>query len=232
MYQNKTIYGLIPARSGSKSIKDKNILEFRGKPLLAHSIQQALDSQYIDKVYLSTDSPEYAEIGKTYGAEVPFLRPDSISGDFSTDYEVFEHFLSFLKTENLPGADIYVHLRPTYPTRTTERLDQAIELFIEHFHNADSLRSVTEPPITPYKMWQPDGQYLKPLLHVEGIKEPYNMPRQKLPKVYFQNACIDMMKAETLTEKKSMTGDKILAFEMDASEIHDIDTIEDFNRIT
>ena len=97
MYQDKKIYALVPARSGSKSIKDKNILEFRGKPLLAHSIQQALDSQYIDKVYLSTDSPQYAEIGKSCGAEVPFLRPESISGDFATDFEVFEHFLSFLK---------------------------------------------------------------------------------------------------------------------------------------
>lgn len=231
MYQDKTLFALIPARSGSRSIKDKNILEFRGKPLLAHSVEQALNSQYIDKVYLSTDSPKYAEIGKFYGAEVPFLRPESISGDFSTDYEVFEHFLSFLKNENLVQADVYIHLRPTYPTRTTEMLDRAIVHFMKHFNEADSLRSVTEPPITPYKMWRPDGEYLKPLLYVKGIKELYNMPRQKLPKVYFQNACIDMMKAETLTEKKSMTGERILAFEMDASEIHDIDTMEDFQRI-
>lgn len=231
MLNDKIIYALIPARSGSKGIKDKNIMDFNGKPMIAHSILQASNSQYIDDVYVSTDSQNYADIAILYGAKAPFLRPAEISGDHATDFEAFDHFLKYLKESEARLPDIIVHLRCTYPTRKIEDLDAAIECFIDNYDHADSLRSVVEAPETPYKMWLSEGPFLKQLLYVEGIREPYNAPRQDLPKVYFQNASIDMMKTETLIKKRSMTGDHILKFEMDSNEIHDIDTMRDLNKI-
>ncbi len=198
---------------------------------MAHSIEQALHSQYIDEVYVSTDSQKYADIAISFGARAPFLRPLEISGDHATDFETFDHFVHYLIENEIPLPDILVHLRPTYPTRKIKDLDAAIELFIKNFDKADSLRSVIEAPETPYKMWLAEGPFLKQLLYVENIKEPYNAPRQKLPKVYFQNASIDMMKTSTIINKKSMTGDAILKFKMDPEEIHDIDTMKDLNKI-
>lgn len=231
MLKEKTIYALIPARSGSKGIKDKNIMDFQGKPMIAHSIEQALESKYIDDVYVSTDSQKYADIAIFHGAKAPFLRPVEISGDHATDFEAFDHFVQYIISSNNDLPDIIIHLRPTYPTRKVEHLDAAIECFIENYEKADSLRSVVEAPETPFKMWLDDGPYLKQLLFVNGIKEPYNAPRQDLPKVYFQNASIDMMKTDTLLTKKSMTGDHILKFEMNREEIHDIDTMRDLKKI-
>lgn len=231
MVKDKHVWALIPARSGSKGIKDKNIIDFKGKPLLAHSIEQALESRYVDAVYVSTDSEKYAHIAKSYGARVPFLRPAEISGDFSTDFEVFSHFTSYHANLGTPLPELIVHLRPTYPTRRVEELDEAILFFADRFDQADSLRSVIEAPETPYKMWKKDGDFLKPLLTLPDIAEPYNMPRQKLPKVYFQNACIDIVKTTTILEKESMTGSRILMFEMDRHEFNDIDVLEDLKKI-
>jgi CMP-N-acetylneuraminic acid synthetase len=231
MLHGKTIVALVPARSGSKGIPHKNIIDFRGKPLLAHSIEHGRASRYIDEVYVSTDSSHYADIASSFGALVPFLRPAEFAGDLSTDFEVFDHFLSYLRLEGSAPPDILVQLRPTYPTRRIEFLDAAIEYFVEHYEDADSLRSVAEAPETPYKMWRQSGIYLEPLLSAEGIEEPYNSPRQALPKVYLQNACIDIIKTETVTKKRSMSGDKILMFEMAPEEIHDIDTNRDLVHI-
>ena len=227
----RIIYALIPARSGSKGIKDKNIIDVLGKPMMAHSILQAIKSRYIDEVYISTDSEKYAEIAMRYGAKAPFLRPSDISGDLSTDYEVFEHFVGWIKEAGIRRPDILVQLRPTYPTRKVKDLDHSIEIFLEHFEEADSLRSVIEAPETPYKMWKEDGAFLAPLLSVPGMKEPYNAPRQSLPRVYWQNACIDMVKTDCIENKKSMTGDRILRFEMSSSEVHDIDKLDDLKKI-
>ncbi len=110
-------------------------------------------------------------------------------------------------------------------------LDEAIQLFLKYFDEADSLRSVIKAPQTPYKMWKKEGKYLRPLLYLPNTKEPYNLPRQKLPNIYFQNACIDMVKTETLIKNNSMTGDKILMFEMDENETNDIDNLEDLKKI-
>ncbi len=229
--KDKLIFALIPARSGSKGIKDKNIIDFKGKPLFTHSLLQGLKSPFIDEVFVSTDSEKYAEIARNFGAKVPFLRPKKISGDDSTDFEVFDHFISFLFNNEYKIPDILVHLRPTYPTRKMSDLDKAIQLFLKYFDEADSLRSVINAPQTPYKMWNKDKKYLRPLLHLPNIKEPYNLPRQKLPTIYFQNACIDIVKTKTIIKNKSMTGDKILMFEMDKNEMNDIDNLEDLKKI-
>jgi len=225
------IVALIPARSGSKSIVDKNIILYKNRPLIAHAIEQSLNSKYIENTFVSTDSKKYRDIALKCGAKVPFLRPDNISKDLSTDYEVFVHFLKFLKQSNQKIPDVIVHLRATYPSREVKDIDKAIEVFVENYNAFDSLRSVVESSHTPYKMWRLEGNKLDPLLKDLDINEPYNQARQNLPIVYWQNACIDIVKTSTILNKMSMTGDNIYAYIMNKDEIHDIDELIDLQRL-
>lgn len=219
------ILAVVPARSGAKSVTNKNIRDLAGKPLLAYSIESALNTSLINRVILATDSAEYAEIGKKFGAEIPFLRPDEISGDLSTDYELFSFILGFLKESENYVPEIVVQLRPTYPFRKAADIDKMIELLINN-PEVDSVRSVTLSEVTPYKMWQMDKQgFLRPVIKQEGI-ESYNMPRQALPMVYIQNAAIDVTRYSTIMEG-GMSGKKILGYVMEHN--FDIDTEDDFN---
>lgn len=224
------IVSLILARSGSKGIIDKNIISFNDKPLMAHTIEQSVNSKYIDKTFVSTDSEKYKNIAIKYGAVVPFLRPSEISQDLSTDYEAFEHFINFLQENDEKIPDIIVHLRTTYPTRKVKEIDKAIKIFIDK-DDIDSLRSVVEAPQTPYKMWKLNANSLVPLLNLQDIDEPYNQPRQNLPTVYWQNACIDIVKTSTIVNKKSITGDNIYPYIMSKDEVHDIDELIDLEKL-
>ncbi len=220
------IIAIIPARSGSKSIPHKNIRSVAGKPMLAYSIEHAKQSKYIDRIILSTDSPEYANIGEEYGAEIPFLRPAEYASDTALDIDVFYHCLSFLKEKEGLVPDIVVQLRPTYPIRNPEDIEHMIELLLEN-EEADSVRSIAPAKEIPYKMWHKDEQgKLTPIM--KDIPECYNMPRQSLPKVYYQNACIDVVRGRVILEKHSMTGSHILGYEMDKN--YDIDTEEEFRK--
>jgi len=220
------ILALIPARSGSKSIKDKNIQSFHGKPLFGYSIEHGLQSSLINRVVVSTDSDYYIELSKSLGAEAPFVRPAEISGDLSTDLEAFHHALDYLKKVENYVPDICVHLRPTAPIRKVEDIDAMIQILIDN-PEIDSVRSIVKVEKTPYKMWfKNEAGQLTPILNHPEYKEPYNMPRQALPQVYMQNACIDVIRTTTLTEKNSMTGDNISGYEL--SELIDIDTYDDF----
>lgn len=218
------ILAIIPARSGSKSIPHKNIRLINGIPMLAYSIEHAKQSKYINRIILSTDSEEYAKIGREYGAEVPFLRPEIYATDLSLDIAVFYHCLDFLKREENYQADIVVQLRPTYPIRNAKDIDAMIELLINN-PSYDSVRSIAPAKEIPYKMWhkKEDGT-ITPIM--TDIKECYNMPRQQLPKVYYQNACVDVVRGNVIFEKHSMTGSNIFGYEM--SKNYDIDTEEEF----
>lgn len=216
---------LIPARSGSKSLPNKNIKEYHGHPLLAHSIFVAQNSKYQLDIYVSTDSEEYASIASSYGANV-ILRPSHLSQDLSTDFEVFDHFQNELKEKKY---DILIHLRPTYPNRTSELLDNCIDTFIEKYKEYDSLRTVVKCDLLPYKMYHMENQDLKPIFaEWNGYKEPYNQCRQIFPETYVHNGCIDIVKMETITDKMSMTGEKIYGYVMKEDEMDDIDTLADF----
>ena len=241
------VLAVIPARAGSKSVPHKNIREIGGKPMLAHSIDHALASRYINRVIVSTDSEEYAAIAKEYGAEVPFLRPAEYATDTALDYDVFYHALTWLEEQEGYKPDIVVQLRPTYPIRNVGDIDNMIKLLIDH-PAADSVRSMSRAQEIPYKMWLRDESgegkaesekekssrtgtgtamgRVKPLM--TDISECYNMPRQELPVVYYQNACIDVFRPDVVLYKKSMSGDYILGYEM--TENYDIDTEEDFKK--
>lgn len=231
MVSKGQVVAVIPARAGSKSIPHKNIKSLLGKPLLAYSIEHALNSKYVDRVIVSTDSEEYAEIARKFGAEVPFLRPKDISKDDSLDIELFKHALEWYKTKENYAPDYCVHLRPTHPVRNTTDIDRMLEI-LANDPNADSIRSVIlNRTVIPYKMWFMDevSNKLTPIMQNLDLKEPYNTPRQYLPKTYFQNASIDIARSRTILTKGSMTGDLILGYVMD--EEFDIDYDADFARV-
>lgn len=214
------ILALIPARSGSKGIPHKNIANFLGKPLLAHSILQARAARRITRVLVSTDSEWYAAIARQYGAETPFLRPPEIAGDFATDLQVFEHALEWLARQEGYRPDLCVHLRPTCPIRRAADIDAAIDLLAAD-SSFDSVRTVVKASETPWKMWFMDeGSELKPVISSD-LPEPYNMPRQLLPTAYVQNACIDVVWTRVILERHSMTGRRIRGLVMET--MHDID---------
>ncbi len=217
------ILAIIPARSGSKSVPNKNIRLINKKPMLAYSIEHARASKYINRIILSTDSKEYAEIGKKYGAEIPFIRPSQYATDTALDIDVFYHALNYLQEKENYIADIVVHLRPTYPWRHVEDIDNMIEIMLRDF-TIDSVRSIAPSKENPFKMWtMSDDGKLHPISNT--IPECYNSPRQSLPQTYYQNACIDIIRGSTILEKKSMTGKNIHGYLM--SNNLDIDTEDD-----
>tara|TARA_B100000795_G_C22605833_1_gene363085 strand:+ start:48 stop:749 length:702 start_codon:yes stop_codon:yes gene_type:complete len=218
---------IIPARSGSKGIVDKNIKHLGGKPLLAWSIKHAQESKYKMKIIVSTDSGKYAKIARDYGAETPFLRPKYISQDLSTDLEFIEHALVELKKEDYE-PDFIVQLRPTYPGRKVEILDETIRLFIENRNKYDSLRTVIPFHKSPYKMYNIKNNKLEPLFkEVNGTIEPYNQCRQNLPKTYLHNGYIDILNTDIIKDKK-ISGENIYPYLMSGNEYHDIDYDQDF----
>lgn len=220
---------LIPARGGSKGIPGKNIKMLNNKPLIAHSIEQAKRCSYISRTIVTTDSEDIADIARQYGAEVPFLRPKAISQDLSTDMEFFDHYLSFEKDSNNPIPDLIVHLRPTTPDRTDEDLNSSIKIMIDRFNDYDSLRSVVPYAKSPFKMYVANSCELIPLFNeVDGKKEPYNLCRQDLPQAYLHNGYIDIIKTSCIENKRSLTGDKIYPYIMKDTDVHDLDTIQDW----
>lgn len=222
---NRNILAVIPARSGSKTVIDKNIRPISGKPMLAYSIEHALQSKLITRTIMSTDSEKYAQIASSYGCEVPFLRPAEYAADDSLDLDVFLHALQYLKEKEGYVPEIVVQLRPTYPIRDVNDIDAMITLLVNH-PEADSVRCIAPAKEIPYKMWKEKDGILEPL--ITEIDEAYNMPRQKLPTVYYQNACIDVFRSDTVLKKKSMTGDIILGYKMRHN--FDIDTEADFKK--
>jgi len=217
------IIAIIPARGGSKSLKNKNIKKLFGKPLIYYSIDIAKKCKFIDRVIVSSDSKKIIKIAKKIGAEAPFIRPKAYANDSSTDYGVFKHCLTWLNDNENYKPDLILHLRPTYPIRSLKILNKFIKFSKRTKKNYDSIRTTCEPSQSPYKMWTLDKKkYLKPLLG-SFKKELYNSPRQSLKKIYWQPAYLDIIKYKTIMLKKTMTGKKILSYLLSPDHIFDID---------
>lgn len=220
---------LIPARSGSKGIPNKNIKDFCGKPLLAWSIEQASKSKYKDdmRIILSTDSIEYANIGHQYGAEVPFIRPKILSQDNSLDIDFIKHAVDYLKEWEQYNPDIILQLRPTQPCRKVEDIDKCLDIFINNREEYDSLRTLIESPKSPYKIYQiNDDNILEPVIKLDGV-DSFNMCRQDLPKCYLHNGYIDILNTNILS-RSTISGTKIYPYIMNNDNFIDIDTAIDW----
>ena len=231
MVRQPEVLALIPARGGSKGIPRKNIRDFAGAPLIAWSIAAALRAEAVTRVIVSTDDEESAAVARAWGAETPFLRPVDLAQDDTTDYPVFRQALDWLAAHEDYHPDVVVQLRPTSPVRPLHCVDEAVSLLLAH-PSADCVRGVVPSGQNPFKMWKvdPESGRMLPLLQVEGVAEPYNAPRQSLPRTYWQTGHIDAIRASTILEKGSLTGGEILPLMIDPRYTADIDTPADWER--
>lgn len=229
MVNKAEVLAIIPARGGSKGIPRKNIKDFAGYPLIAYSIVAALQSRLVTRVIVSTDDEEIAAVAKHWGAEVPFIRPAEYAQDKTMDYPVIKHALDWLSIHEGYLPDVVVQLRPTSPVRPIDCLDDAIEMLFQH-PDADCVRGVVSAGQNPFKMWTIDKQngQMKSILTVEGIKEPYNAPRQILPEVFWQTGHIDAIRTSTIMNKGSLTGNVIYPLILDPRYTVDIDVPADW----
>lgn len=205
------IVAVIPARAQSKGVPNKNIRELSGHPILAYSIMAARNSQYIERVIVSTDSQEYIDIATYYGAQAPFLRPAELASDKATDADVMLHLLNWYKSGNNDMPEYFVHLRPTTPLREAKVIDMAICNMVKNKNICTALRSVHEMAETAYKSFEIDGAYLKTVAKDFEI-DAVNDARQVFPKTYQANGYVDVLKADYILENKIIHGDKVMPY--------------------
>lgn len=211
--KNENVIAIIPARSGSKSIKDKNLSRIRDFPLIAYSIAAAKLSNQISRVILSTDSEEYAEIGKAYGAEAPFLRPPEYSGDTSTDRDFMFHTMNWFRDNEPVLPEYWVHLRPTTPLRDPKHVDAAIDL-IHKNNSASALRSAHKCPESPFKWFRKNQNgYLTALTSEETSLDRFNLPRQSYPDVYIPDGYVDVVRASLVLNTELFHGNQVIGYE-------------------
>jgi len=217
---------LIPARSLSKRIPNKNIKVLGNHPLIAYSIASAIESNIFDKVVCVTDSQLYADIAMHYGAEVPCLRPHNISTDESSDIDWVNWILLEIY-KNYP-FEIYSILRPTSPFRSKETIQNAFYAF-ETSKNYDSLRAVQKVTEHPGKMWIKSDNIITPLLPFKnGDVNWHSCQTNTLPEIFIQNASLEISWKKTLIEQKSISGSIIQPFISKGYEGFDINNMNDW----
>ena len=209
--KNLNIVALIPARAGSKRVPDKNIRPLAGHPLIAYTIATAIGSEIFKDVIVSTDSEQYAEIVKHYGAEIPFLRPAEYSGDQSPDIEWLQYTLNQLQTAGR-SYDCFSILRPTSPFRLPTTIQRAWREFLNQ-NGVDSLRAVEKCSQHPGKMWIVRGNRMVPLLPLGPAEQPWHSSQYpSLPEVYVQNASLEIAWSRVVFDERTIAGNVIMPF--------------------
>lgn len=226
--KNKNIIAIIPARGGSKGIPRKNIINLGGYPLIAYSIVAAKLSKLIERIVVSTNDEEIAQLAKNYGAEVPFLRPKEFAEDSSPDIEFVQHALNWLWENEKYQPEYLIHLRPTTPLREPEIIDQAIK---EIFNNkkATSLRSAHELRESPHKFFKIKDGFFVGLFPEDSRPDYHNLPRQAFATAYHPNGYVDVIKTKTVKDMGVIHGPKILPFITPF--VTELDRIEDIDYI-
>jgi N-acylneuraminate cytidylyltransferase len=215
------VFALVTARSGSKGIPDKNLKQIGKHSLLEWSIKSALKSTQITGVFLSTDSEEYAKLGESFGAVVPFLRPAELASDTAVDLDVFKHFLN--EITELPQA--LVHIRPTTPLRNPQIINDAVIKFMELKNEITSLRSVHEMSESAYKTFEVSDQGLLKPMALVATGDKANLPRQAFPKTYQANGYVDVLNPQLIIQEHKLHGDTILAFKTPV--VTEVDSLSD-----
>lgn len=207
------VVAIIPARSGSKGIKDKNLSNLGGYPLIAYSIVAAKLATQIDRVLISTDSERYAEVGRRYGAEAPFLRPMELSGDTSTDRDFMLHAMQWVQKNEGQIPEYWVHLRPTTPLRDPVHIDLAIQA-LTNCPAATASRSGHVSPESPFKWFRRnEAGFLTALTSDDTSLDKFNLPRQSYPQVYIPDGYVDIVKSTFVMNSGLFHGDKVLGYE-------------------
>jgi CMP-N,N'-diacetyllegionaminic acid synthase len=220
------VIGLIPARSGSQGIPQKNIRALCGKPLLAYTAEPALASRYLARVILSTDSEEIANVGRACGLEVPFLRPLELSGSDTPTLPVIQHAVRTLEEEG-EVIDAVCLLQPTSPLRGADEIDACIEMLCES--SADAIVSLRRVPSCHNPWWvyvQDLDGYFKLM---NGQTEPVGR-RQDLPDAYFRDGAVYVTRRDVLIEGNSLYGNRLLGCVCESGPYVNIDTTEDWEK--
>ena len=221
------VLGLVPARGGSKRLPGKNLLPLAGRPLLEWTARAALAASTLDRVLLSTDSPEIATAGRACGLEVPFLRPAELAGDTVTDRPVLLHLLDWLRDTDGQDPELLVLLRPTTPFKTAELIDRAVQRLRES--GADSLRTMTLAAGVhhPYWMYVDDGK--GGMRSVMADSDPARHARsQDLPPVWRLNGVVDVLRPAVIRAGERIYGERMAMLEVPEELAVDIDTELDF----
>lgn len=213
---------IIPARSGSKGLPDKNIKLLNGKPLIAYTIEAAKDSNLFDEIFVSTDSDEYAYIAKKWGAKVPFLRSDKLSSDTASSWDVVKDaILSYQKIGE--EFDTVALLQPTSPLRNSKDIDNGYDIYQNK--NAQAVVAICQVDHSP--LWcntLPEDKSLGNFLNTELIKSP----RQNLPTYYRINGAIYIVDTEFIMSTDNIYNEKCYAVVMQKEHSIDIDDAIDF----
>ena len=219
MFNTQKILALIPARGGSKGIKDKNIISLAGKPLIAYSIETAKCSKYIDDIVVTTDSEKIAEISKHYGASVPFIRPTELAADTSKTIDAVLHAIKTLKTMG-KEYDTLVLLQPTQPLRTYKDVDGAIEEYYKNDREGlVSVSCVNDSPLL-IRSINENGKL------VNLLSQNSTCRRQDMPEYYKVNGCIYINKTDEIDENTSFNDNRV-PFIMRKEHSIDIDEMSD-----
>jgi CMP-N,N'-diacetyllegionaminic acid synthase len=222
----KKFLGVILARGGSKGLPGKNIRLLNGKPLIAYTIEAAIDCKEIDRVIVTTDSKEIADISRKYGAEVPFMRPANLAKDTTHTPPVIIHAVKELEKEGY-DPDYVITLQPTSPLRKVEHLSSGIKTILKT--GSESLMSVKEADFPPFWL----VEYRKGRLHpfVKSKTDYFCLERQQLPKVYQPNGAVYITKKDVLLIKRILITKDCSAIIMDHESSLDVDTKLDFEFI-
>ena len=200
----------IPARSGSKTIKHKNIIKLKGKPLLAYSIIVGKKLR-AGKVVVSSDSKRYLNIANKFGADLLHLRPKKLSMDKTSDLEVFKNFLTFLKKNKLAAPDFFVHLRPSSPIRKLSTLKKGIKLFLKNKRKISSMRSINVMSNPSQKTMKIRKNILCSIINNDYNLDKFNKPKEFFEKTYLPNGYIDIVSTKKI-KKNILYGNRVLPF--------------------
>lgn len=218
MIAGKQVLGLIPARGGSKGLPRKNVLSFVGKPLIAWTIEAGRASRFIDKLVVSTDDAQIAEVALRWGAEVPFIRPAELANDDTPAMRYILHALDML-----PGFEYLVLLQPTSPLRTANDIDEAIGKCIGA--GGPACVSVTKTDKSPHWMYMlGENDRIVPILRPDGC----STNRQELLPAYLLNGAIYVADIEWLKVSRTFLSSRTIAYNMPTERSIDIDTYLDF----
>jgi len=230
MLDGMKILGIIGARSGSKSVPNKNIKPLAGRPLIGWIIESAKKSRYLDRVIVSTDSEAYADIARKCGAEIPFLRPKELAGDTSTDLEYVTHAINWLRENENYIPDIVVRMMPTVPLQSPHDIDSSIEELVQdpEAHSAVVVAEAYQPPQKALKLID-DGRGGKYLAgYFSGSGRDVTPPlRQGFEKAYYR-ANIITCRTNVIYDFNSLTGDKVRYHIIPQERAVDIDSPIDF----
>lgn len=217
MIEGLRVLGLIPARGGSKGLPRKNVLDLCGKPMIAWTIEAALDSRHLDRVVLSSDDPEIMQTAAAHGCDVPYRRPHRLATDNATTIDVALH-----AADLLPGYDVLVILQPTSPLRTAEDIDGTLRGLAAT--RAPSCVSVTEPEKSPYWSYGLDQRgRLQPLVDAQLARQR----RQDLPTAYVLNGAVYAARIPWLRQQRAFVGPGTVAHVMPHARSLDVDTLVD-----